>query len=112
MAVSCRPRRRAPKRSAIASARLAQLALAAQLDQRDLDLDRLLAAVVGHEHDVDQLAELLEDLIDVLGRAAAHDRHAREALRGARADRETLDVVAAAREHQRDAHEHARAVAA
>ena len=70
---------RAPRASAIASARLRGSPSQRSLISATLGFDRLLAAVVGDEHDVDQLGELLDDLLDVLRIAAAQDRHAREA---------------------------------
>ena len=58
------------------------------------------------------LVDLLDDLLQRLGVAAAGDGHARElAVGDVGADDQALDVVAAPREHQRDAHQHAGLVA-
>ena len=45
-----------------------------QLDQRHLGLDDRLARVVEGVHDVDELRQLLADLVERVGVAAARDR--------------------------------------
>src|SRR5690606_29026262 len=82
--------------------------LHAQLEQRELPLDVILAGHIGDVDDVDELRELLRDLLDHALRAGRHERQARYGLVGGRRYVQALDVVAASREQIRDARQRAR----
>ena len=80
------------------------------LDQRELALDRLVRLELADAQDVDELVHLLLDLLERVLLAVDAQRDPRDVVALGRADREALDVVAAAREHARDAHQRARLV--
>ena len=79
-------------------------------DQGELPLDRLAGLELAHPQDVDELVHLLLDLLErvLLAVDAQHDP--RDVLALGRPDGEALDVVAAPREHARDAHQRTRLV--
>jgi len=83
---------------------------AGDLDEGYLPLDDLLAGMVGHVHHVDEFVQLLDDLRKDFAVAGRNKIHARKFGLVGRRDDHAVEVVAAAREHLRDADEHAGAV--
>ena len=79
-------------------------------DQRQLALDRLPRLELADPEDVDELVHLLLDLLERVLRAVDPHHDPRHVRALGRADGEALDVVAAPREHARDAHERTRLV--
>src|SRR6478609_1370674 len=80
------------------------------LEQRELALERLTGGELRHAEHVDELVQLLLDLLEGMGLAVDTQRDSRHVVPLGLPDREALDVVAAPREHARDARQRSRLV--
>src|SRR5947209_15923761 len=80
------------------------------LHEHELALDRLAGHELRDAQDIHELVHLLLDLLERARGAVDADGDARDVVPLGRADREAVDIESAAREHARDAHEHARLV--
>jgi len=75
----------------------------AQLEQHQFALEVLAAGHVQHLHDVHELVQLVDDLLDDQVRALGHQSQSRDCRVIGGGDRERLDVVAAGGEQPCDA---------
>ena len=95
-------RSRPPSASAVVTSSARRSGAAVHPHEEELPLDRLARDELGHAQDVDELVDLLLDLLERVLRAVDAEGDARHAGALGRADRQRLDVEAAAREHRRD----------